>query len=124
MRWARFVKDWNATLLRRPQTVVSTFLASQSSTWMVLYGGVTYVLPAGLLAPELARELVPGRELGQGPEREPPSGPGPKKLYIMTLGVLAAYRRRGIASKLLKKMLENVGSASRNWTQMLHLLSV
>jgi hypothetical protein len=54
MRWARFVKDWNATLLRRPQTVVSTFLASQSSTWMVLYGGVTYVLPAGLLAPELA----------------------------------------------------------------------
>ena len=39
---------------------------------------------------------------------EPPSGPGPKKLYIMTLGVLAAYRRRGIATKLVKKMLEAV----------------
>ena len=41
---------------------------------------------------------------------EPPSGPGPKRLYIMTLGVLAAYRRRGIASKLVKMMLDAVES--------------
>jgi len=39
---------------------------------------------------------------------EPPSGPGPKKLYIMTIGVLAAYRRRNIGRALLEKVLENI----------------
>jgi len=33
---------------------------------------------------------------------------GPKRLYIMTLGVLPAYRRRGIAGKLLQRVLDNV----------------
>mmetsp|Transcript_49968 Transcript_49968/g.100623 ORF Transcript_49968/g.100623 Transcript_49968/m.100623 type:complete len:172 (+) Transcript_49968:63-578(+) len=43
---------------------------------------------------------------------EPATGPGPKKLYIMTIGVLAAYRRRNIARKLLERMLEKVQGAS------------
>ena len=51
--WGRFVRDWNATLLRSPQTVVSTFLASQSTTWVCLYGGLS-TLPSGIMAPELA----------------------------------------------------------------------
>jgi len=41
---------------------------------------------------------------------EPSTGPGPKKLYIMTLGVLAAYRRRSIGKKLLMRTLEALES--------------
>lgn len=42
---------------------------------------------------------------------EPATGPGPKKLYIMTIGVLAAYRRRNIGRKLLERMLDKVQKA-------------
>lgn len=35
--------------------------------------------------------------------------PESSKLYIMTINVLAAYRRRGIASTLLKYVLETAG---------------
>ena len=51
--WSRFVHDWNSTLRRNPSTVVATFLASQSSTWVCLYGGFS-ALPKSVLAPELA----------------------------------------------------------------------
>ena len=40
---------------------------------------------------------------------EPGSGPGKVKVYIMTLGVLASYRRLGLAGKLLDNLIESAG---------------
>jgi hypothetical protein len=51
--WKPFVKDWNSTLLRRPQNVLSTYLASQSASWFALFS-VMSSLSVGIFPPELA----------------------------------------------------------------------
>jgi len=50
--WGGFARSWNSSLGRRPQEAVATFLAAQSTTWIVLYS----TLNASMVAfpPELA----------------------------------------------------------------------
>ena len=43
------------------------------------------------------------------------------KMYIMTINVLAAYRRRGVASTLLKHLLEKASKDSRVGEIFLHV---
>jgi len=50
---------------------------------------------------------------------EPIEGEEGYNMYIMTINVLAAYRRRGIASTLLKYTLENAAQDTR--VKMIHL---
>ena len=38
---------------------------------------------------------------------------GPKRIYIMTLGVLAAYRGRGIGQKLVQSIMDYYGSYTK-----------
>jgi len=54
MAWKRFVVDWNSTLNRAPQNVVSTFLFTQSSTWLLLFKSLSASSLAASLPPELA----------------------------------------------------------------------
>ena len=54
MAWKRFVVDWNSTLNRAPQNVVSTFLFTQSGTWLVLFKALSASSLAASLPPELA----------------------------------------------------------------------
>ncbi|GAA5887969.1 hypothetical protein JCM6882_000820 [Rhodosporidiobolus microsporus] len=61
-------------------------------------------LPVGVLVCRLERE---GQE-GEGEGKE--GGEGPWKLYVMTLGVLAPYRRQGLASKLIHHLLTSASS--------------
>jgi hypothetical protein len=39
--WSKFALGWNATLAKRPQEVISTFLAAQSTSWLVLYSALS-----------------------------------------------------------------------------------
>jgi hypothetical protein len=50
--WSKFALDWNATLAKRPQEVISTFLAAQSTSWLVLYS--TLSVSAVAFPPALA----------------------------------------------------------------------
>eukprot|EP00978_Attheya_sp_CCMP212_P035837 scaffold158364_cov63-Attheya_sp.AAC.1 len=39
--WKRFTSDWNATLVRQPKAMVATFMAAQSTSWLLLYGSLS-----------------------------------------------------------------------------------
>mmetsp|Transcript_24929 Transcript_24929/g.52195 ORF Transcript_24929/g.52195 Transcript_24929/m.52195 type:complete len:110 (+) Transcript_24929:118-447(+) len=44
--------------------------------------------------------------------------PGRHRIYIMTLGVLAAYRNHGIGSKLVSSVLDHITSAQKEDGQL------
>ena len=49
-----FADDWNATLTRHPQTVLASYLSSQSTTFLGLYASLSVLLDVALLPPSLA----------------------------------------------------------------------
>jgi len=50
--WDVFAENWNSALTKKPQTVIATFLAAQSTTWLALY--VSLNASAIIFSPELA----------------------------------------------------------------------
>lgn len=55
--WSNFVTTWNSTITRRPQNVLSTFLATQSLSWLGLFSAYSG-LAIGVIPPELAIGMV------------------------------------------------------------------
>jgi hypothetical protein len=59
--WSKFALNWNVTLAKRPQEVISTFLAVQSTSWLVLYSALAasaVVFPPALAAGWMCARLT------------------------------------------------------------------
>ena len=69
---------------------------------------------AGAAAPTVLRptdEYVP---VGGGAKKKDKATPVRSRVYIATLGVLAPYRRRGVASRMLERLLAYCGKKETN----------
>lgn len=54
--WKAFASTWNATIQRRPQNVIGSFMASQTVTVFALFGGITATgirFPAEIAVPTM-----------------------------------------------------------------------
>ena len=108
MRWSTFVSSWNRTLAARPTSVISTYLASQSVSWISLYT-LLYASPlvvppdlaVGYMAARLTKRLRQPLNIGVAAGLAQ-AVPALSQLQVTPLitGTCARRRKRGVSSIL------------------------